>query len=159
MLLEGVGFPSGSDSKEPACQWRRPGFDPWVGKIFWRRKWQPVPAFSGKCHGQRSLACCSLWGHRESDTTERLNHNPEGISPDTLLARPNSGLEAKVSAKLKNNPFIKEYHWKLCCGLAQKHKLFTVQRMLNQGVCLAVTWKQKNKWNDLINLNLFCLCL
>ena len=76
ILLEGVGFPSGSDRKEPAFQWRRPGFDPWVGKIFWRRKWQPVPAFSGKCHGQRSLACCSLWGHRESDTTERPNHNP-----------------------------------------------------------------------------------
>ena len=42
--------------------------------------------------------------------TERPNHNPEGINPDTLLARPNSGLEAKVSAKLKKNLFIKEYY-------------------------------------------------
>ena len=35
----------------------RPGFDPWVGKIPWRGKWQPTPVFlSGKSHGQRSLA-------------------------------------------------------------------------------------------------------
>ena len=102
ILLESVGFPGGSDSKELARQWR-PGFDPWVGKIPWRRKWQPVPAFfPGKCHGQRSLASCSPWGHKESDTTERPNHNnPEGVSPGTLLARLSSGLEAKVSTELK----------------------------------------------------------
>ena len=42
---------------------------------FWRRKWHPTPAFlSGKSHGQRSLAGCSSWGHRELDTTERLTH-------------------------------------------------------------------------------------
>ena len=37
------GFPGGSDDKESACQCRRPRFDPWVGKIPWRRKWQPSP--------------------------------------------------------------------------------------------------------------------
>ena len=26
-------------------QCRRPRFDPWVGKILWRRKWQPTPEF------------------------------------------------------------------------------------------------------------------
>ena len=36
---------------------RDAGFDPWVGKIPWRRKWQPTPVFlPGKSHGQRSLA-------------------------------------------------------------------------------------------------------
>ena len=35
---------------------KRPGFDPWVGKILWRRKWQPTPVFlPGEFHGQRSL--------------------------------------------------------------------------------------------------------
>ena len=49
----------------------RPGFDPWVGTISWRRKWHPTPVFfPGEFHGQRSLAGCSPWGHRESDTTE-----------------------------------------------------------------------------------------
>ncbi|XDA86191.1 hypothetical protein R6Z07F_015941 [Ovis aries] len=32
------------------------GFDPWVGKIPWRRKWPPTPVFlPGESHGQRSL--------------------------------------------------------------------------------------------------------
>ena len=39
------GFPGGTSGKEPACQSRRlkrPGFDPWVGKIPWRRKCNPL---------------------------------------------------------------------------------------------------------------------
>ena len=40
------GFPGGASGKTPLCQFRRYkrcGFDPWVGKIPWRRKWQPTP--------------------------------------------------------------------------------------------------------------------
>ena len=40
--------PGGSSGKELTCQSRRlkrRGFDPWVGKIPWRRAWQPVPVF------------------------------------------------------------------------------------------------------------------
>ena len=40
---------------------RRWGFDPWVGKIPWRRAWQPTPVFlPGESHGERSLAGYSL---------------------------------------------------------------------------------------------------
>ena len=40
----------------------RPGFDPWVGKIHWRRKWQSTPVLlPGKSHGQRSLVGYSPW--------------------------------------------------------------------------------------------------
>ena len=54
-------------------QCRRPGFNPWVGKITWRRKWQPTPVFvPEKSQGQRSLVGYSSWGHQELDTTERL---------------------------------------------------------------------------------------
>ena len=42
-LSPGGGFPSGSDVKRICVQCRRPGFDPWVGKIPWRREWQPTP--------------------------------------------------------------------------------------------------------------------
>ena len=35
----------GSNSKESACQCRRHGFDPWVGRIRWRRAWHPTPVF------------------------------------------------------------------------------------------------------------------
>ena len=49
-------------------------FDPWVGKIPWRRKWQPTPVLlPGKAHGWRSLAGYSPWGFKEWDTTERLH--------------------------------------------------------------------------------------
>ena len=66
-----MGFPGGSDSKESAWQHRRPGFDPWVGKIPWRRKEQPTPVFlPGKFCGQRSLDGYSPWSRQELDTTE-----------------------------------------------------------------------------------------
>ena len=46
-------------------QFRRHRFDPWVGKIPWRREWLSTPIFlPGKSHGQRSLVGYSLWGHR-----------------------------------------------------------------------------------------------
>ena len=63
-----VGFPGGANGKESICQCRRRkrhGFDPWVGKIPWSKKWQPTPVFLlGKFHGQR---CTKL------DMTEQLN--------------------------------------------------------------------------------------
>ena len=52
----------------------RPGFNPSIGKIPWRRKWQPTPVLlPGKFHGQRSLVGYSPWGLEESDTSERLH--------------------------------------------------------------------------------------
>ena len=43
--------------------WDVGGFDPWVRKIPWRRKWQPTPVFlPGESHGQRSLVGHSSWG-------------------------------------------------------------------------------------------------
>jgi len=57
-----MGFPGGSV---------RPGFNPWVGKISWRRKWLPTPVFLPReLLGQRSLAGYSPWGHKELDTAE-----------------------------------------------------------------------------------------
>ena len=68
------GNPKWCSGKEPACQFRRykrHRFDPWAGKIFWRRKWQPCPVFfPGKFHGQRRLDGYSLWGRRAEHMTE-----------------------------------------------------------------------------------------
>ena len=51
----------------------KPGFSLLVGRISWRRKWQPTPIFlSGKSHGWRSLVDYSSWGCKESDITEWL---------------------------------------------------------------------------------------
>ena len=52
-------------------QYGRPGFDPCIGKIPWRREWLPTPVFlPGEFHGQRSLASYSPCSHEDSDTTE-----------------------------------------------------------------------------------------
>ena len=68
------GLPGWRGGKESTCQCRRhrrPKFNPWVGKIPWRRAWQPTPVFlPGKSHGQRSLVGYSLWGHKKSDKIE-----------------------------------------------------------------------------------------
>ena len=60
--------------QERTClQCQKPGFDPWVLKMLWRRAWVPTAVFlSGEPHGQRSLAGCSPRGHKELDMTERL---------------------------------------------------------------------------------------
>ena len=91
-IVEWVAMPSSRGSSQPrdrtrvshiaggfftsqvtnSCQcWRRKRcrLDPWVGKIPWRRAWQPTQVFLPReFHGQRSLAGCSPWGHKELDT-------------------------------------------------------------------------------------------
>ena len=75
---------SGSDGKEPACQCRRSGLDPWMGKIPWRREWFPTPGFlPAEVHGQRGLAGYSPWGHKELDVSERLTLPLSLVSPST----------------------------------------------------------------------------
>ena len=66
-----------ANGKEPACQcrqYKRLGFDPWVRKILWNKKWHPTPGFlPGKHHGQRSLTGYSSWGPKELDMTRKLS--------------------------------------------------------------------------------------
>ena len=85
-LIEKRDFPGGSDGKSVCLQCGRPGFDPWVRKIPWRRKWQPTPVLlPGKSHGWRNLVGYNPWGHKGLDTTERLHFTSEAqfLSPDT----------------------------------------------------------------------------
>ena len=67
-------FPGGSDGKVSACNAGDPGSIPGLGKIPWRRKWQPTQVLlPGKFHGWRSLVGYSPWSHEELDATERLH--------------------------------------------------------------------------------------
>ena len=69
-----MGFPGGSEVKASASNGGGPGFNPWVGKIPWRRKWQSTPVFlPGESHGRKSLVGYSPRGRKESDTTEQLH--------------------------------------------------------------------------------------
>ena len=75
-IYSGMSFSGGSDGKEAICQCNRlkgHRFSPWVGKIPWRREWQPTPVFLiREFQGQRSLVGYSLWSHKES---QRVGHN------------------------------------------------------------------------------------
>ena len=66
-------FLGNSAGKESACNARRPGLIPGLGRSPGEGEQLPTPVFwPGEFHGQRSLAGYSPWGHKESDTTERL---------------------------------------------------------------------------------------
>ena len=67
--------------KSICSQCGRPGFDPWVRKIPWRRKWQPTPvSVPGESHGKRSLVDYSPRAHKELDMTEEIHfHSHDAV--------------------------------------------------------------------------------
>ena len=82
------GFPVGA-------VWETQGFDSWVGKILWSRKWQPSLVFlPGEFHGQKHLA--SPWNHKQSDMTEPLTT----VGPPRNLLNPNSLIEENSKKNL-----------------------------------------------------------
>ena len=72
-----LGFPGGASGKESTCQCRRHkrgGFNPWVGKIPWRKAWQPTLVFLlRESHRQGSLVGCSSWSPKSWIWLERLS--------------------------------------------------------------------------------------
>ena len=85
------GFPGGASGKESARNEETPvtWAQSCVGKIPWRKAWQPTPVFlQREFHGQGSLVGYSPYGCKESDTTEHAhtpNHRTKAIKlPWTL---------------------------------------------------------------------------
>ena len=80
------GFPGGASGKEPTC-YKRCRFDPWFGKIPWRRAWQPTPVFlPGEPPGQKSQ-----WA-----TVHRVTESWTWLSTHALIA----------NLKQKNSPLV-----------------------------------------------------
>jgi len=76
--LWSIDLPWWVSDKGSAHQCRRHRFDPWVGKIHWRRSWQPTPVFLfGKSYGQRILAGYSPWDYKRvgQDLAIKQEHN------------------------------------------------------------------------------------
>ena len=118
--LEGTSicaYTSGDASgKEPVCpcrRLRRSEFYPWVGKIPWRRAWQPTPVFlpEESC-GQRNLVGYSPWGREESDTTERL---PFHFS----LSCTGEGNGNPLQYSCLENPLVRGTWWAIVHGVAK----------------------------------------
>ena len=98
------GLPRWLSGKEPACQCsshKRHGFDPWVGRIPWNRKWQPTPVIlPGKYHAQRSLEATvhGVKKVRHDLAAEHAHtHATPGYLADNLLKR--RGTSTEMSSK------------------------------------------------------------
>ena len=84
----------------------RPGFDPWIGKIPWRRERLPTPVlWPGEFLGP-----CSLWSHRDPDPTERLSlHHVSSIglleSPHCVQVSPISSETCERAQEERSNAF------------------------------------------------------
>ena len=95
------GLPCWLSGRESICRRWRHGFNSWVGKIPWRRKWQTVPvSLPGKSHGQRSLAGYSPRG------SQRVGHNlstkQQQTSPgDQQEGRPQTPLGCFLSQNMQ----------------------------------------------------------
>ena len=135
------GFPGGLMVIESAGQCRRHGFDPWVRRIPWRRKWQPTPVFlPGKSHGQRSLASYSPWGHKESDRTEWLSTHIH------ILSIPSSKRKTTgwISAQYKGDIKMCLSPWSTAKVLQEGINAFQIARRsywTAQGTLLSVLWQ------------------
>ena len=99
-------------------------FHPCVGKISYRRKWQPTPVFlAGKSHGQRSLAGYSPWQAmcKESDTTEQLDNNKQLVkeTPESSLASSCGDTVRSPSVNHEENPHQTPslFAWSWCLDL------------------------------------------
>ena len=76
--------------KDSACRCRRYGFNPWVGKILWRRKWNPLQCSCLRNPMDRGTWQASPWGHKKLDTTRQQ------LYPGNVLdAGDTSGTETK----------------------------------------------------------------
>ena len=94
--------------KESICQCRRWGFNLWVGKIPWRRKWQPTSVFlPGKSHGHRSLAGNSLRDRKELDTIWQLKSNNKQYVRQFLLCFSSPSFSQSLSGFHLTHKWIK----------------------------------------------------
>ena len=114
----------------------RPEFTPWVGKIPWRKKWQPTPVLlPGIFDGWRSLVHYSPWDRKEPDTTEQLHwhwwqQGVHDLSHSQLLVLFLKTVRASPSSAAKNIMnliWVLIIWWCPCVGFSLA--------LLEKGVC------------------------
>ena len=121
------GFPCSSVGKESACSAGDLGSIPGSGRFPWRRKWQSTPVlFPGKSHAQKSLVGYSPWGHKESDTTERLHFH----FPLSCTGEGNGNL---LQCSCLENPRDRGASWAAVSGVVQS---WTRLKRLSSSNCI-----------------------
>ena len=135
-------FPGSPSGKESACQCRRRRrcwFDPWFGKIPWRRKWQPTPVLlPGKSYGQ------SPWPQSLQSTTERstAHHSSVGLQP----------CRVRYGFRLPTECYFYIRYSQMHIVLAHL-AVFICARLTNLGTELK--WRNTELWKDIQAMLLF----
>ena len=146
-------LPRQYSGKEYVCQCREQGFDPWVEKILWGRKWKPTSVFlPGEFHGKRNLVGYSSWDRKESDTAERLNSFPFTHSPNYLHYR---------QCHLSKTGNLATHHYVYCTRITvvdTQHgirvcvlscvTLFATQFTVSHQVPLSVEFPRQEYWSE-----------
>ena len=113
--------PKAKNTPANAGDRKRRGFDSWVWKIPWSRKWRPTPVFlPAEFHGQRTLVGYSPWELKESDTTEhkhtqRLSSKRLLFSLKFILSSPNPLMLFLFCYHLSFGQLSTKQNW--CCSL------------------------------------------
>ena len=113
--------------KESACQYRRCrrlGFDPWVRKIAWRRKWQPTPVFlPGESHGQGAW-WTTVHGVAKNQTQLSMHAHTHLVGPSSQGDLEESDTMGHILSTWCGNITMRLPGHHLClCNLCQPHVL------------------------------------
>ena len=104
---------------------------PWVGKIPWKRKWQPtLVLLIGKSHGQRRLMGCSPWAHNVSGATAWPGSSPADGAVGSCIWR-----EARRMAALLL--FLQPHTVNILCDSTLAHECIIIAN------CLWVSWNSQ----------------
>ena len=138
-------------------------FDPWVGKIPWRRKWQPTPVFlPGESYGQRSMAGYIVHGVAKSQTrlsdftfTRRCQcamfeslvylSGSQSVTPDQLNYQGTSQKCTFLSSYPPSSPLL--YSQSHTCACTKTVTVFTERELnktseLSEDRCSSVSFTQ-----------------
>ena len=138
------GSPGSTSGKQAVSQCKkRCGFNPWVGKIPWRRAWQPTPVFlPGESHEQRSLVGYSPWRYKESNMTEATGHTRSSSEHDPTEETEAQRDEWRAQGLVPGVSDAKEFR----TPDFKKSIFFPFQKMLSEGCNLtSLEWTHKPK--------------
>ena len=112
----------------------------YLASYVWRGQWHPDPVLlPGKSHGRRSLVGCSPWGHKESDTTERLHFH-------FSLSCIGGGNGNPRQCSCLENPRDREAWWAAVYGVAQSRTRLKQLSSSSSSLCLLrLFFKHKGK--------------
>ena len=107
-----LGFPDSSVGKESTCQLqcRRPGFDPWVGKIHWRRDRPPTLIFLGfPCGSAGKESACNAG---DLGSIPELGRSPgEGNGFPLQYAGLENSMDYIVHGVAKSQTRLSDFHF------------------------------------------------